>query len=279
MRFFVVFALLCGISAHAQKLPFAPEKLHVILPSPSEDSGMFSVFLVVLGLLDSYEKDSCAGISINFQDKGLYFDSAKGLNWWNSFFLPIHLGESARVRTASHRMIHRYHKKGMQMSRQKGRDLIEKYIQIRPEIVAKIADFLHKNFTADFMIGVHYRGTDKKREAPRVSYETVFASIRDVIKKSGAQNYKIFVATDEQQFLTEIESEFEGNVVAIDATRSQDGKAVHFSQKNRYEMGEQALMDCLLLSKTDFLVRTASNLSYCSLLFNPRLSSLLVVGR
>jgi hypothetical protein len=128
-----------------------------------------------------------------------------------------------------------------------------------------------KNFKDFFVVGVHFRGTDKKREAGRVSFKKIFVEIRKAVDKLPSDGYKIFVATDEQQFLDEISTEFKDRILYIDAQRSTNGKPVHFADKDQYGIGEQAVMDCLLLSHTDFLVRTVSNLSFCTLYFNPTL--------
>ncbi|MBI2742499.1 MAG: hypothetical protein HYX48_01110 [Chlamydiales bacterium] len=233
---------------------------------------MFSVFLTVLGCFNAYEESAWSGVRINFGDQGLYYDPQKGSNWWGYYFNPVQFGEMENPVVASHRKIHRFHKTAFRrMSRERGYELIQKYIQLRPEISRKIEEYVEENFKGYHVIGVHFRGTDKKREAKRVSFDSVFNEIRLSIAKLPSDQYKLFVATDEQQFLDEISAEFKGRVLYIKARRSTDGKAVHFEKKNQYELGEQALVDSLLLSKTEFLVRTVSNLSFCSLYFNPTL--------
>ena len=79
------------------------------------------------------------------------------------------------------------------------------------------------------------------------------------------------MATDEKRFLQEIQKEFKGRVIFSDVERSSDGKAIHFARSHSYKTGEDAVVDCLLLSRTNYLLRTASNLSLCSGFFNPDL--------
>ena len=45
---------------------------------------------------------------------------------------------------------------------------------------------------------------------------------------------------------------------------------------NNYQKGLDAVIDCLLLSRTQFLIRTASNLSLCAAMFNSRVPDLLL---
>jgi hypothetical protein len=157
-----------------------------------------------------------------------------------------------------------------------GRDyifyLIQKYIKIRAPIQKEIDDFVATQFGDAFVLGVQYRGTDKVSEAPRVSYERVMEEIKNQIK--GKKNFKIFVATDETALLAEVKKTYPNKVLSQDATRSSDGKPVHFSGHDGFKIGKEALIDCLLLSKTHFLIRTSSNLSLWATYFNPELSQI-----
>ncbi len=160
------------------------------------------------------------------------------------------------------------------MSREEAHRLIEKYIVVKKPLQKKIEAFIKNHFQDSFIIGIHYRGTDKISEAPRISYEKVFKEIEKAIK--GHDSYKLFVATDEQAFLDAISVRYKGKVIFIEAIRSTNGKAIHSSQKNGYQKGEEAVLDCVLLSKTNLLLRTASCLSACSTFFNPTLPVILL---
>lgn len=246
-----------------------------ILHSPKYNPGMFSLFSTVVGFLDFYEEKGCA-IEVDLENKGAYYDKKKGANWWTYYFEPISLGtksanaievgDAEQAAFANQTLSH--------MSREKAQQLIEKYIVIKKPLQKKIDAFVKKHFQDQFVIGVHYRGTDKISEAPRIAYEQVF---KEVEKAAHAHpSYKLFVATDEQAFLDAISARFQGKVVFLDAIRSSNGKALHASQKNGFQKGEEALLDCVLLSKTNLLIRTASNLSACSALFNAHLPVILL---
>lgn len=257
---------------------FKVEPKALVLTSPGPASGMFSVFLTTLGCLDAYDKGDIAGVQIDFEDGGLYYDEGKGRNWWSYYFQPVEFIEEGSVlRKAIHRNISRFHKAAFRkMSRERGHELIQKYVHLKPEIAQKLDLYVQEHFKDFYVIGVHFRGTDKKRETKRASFDAVFKEIRLALAKLGTDRYKLFVATDEQLFLDAISEEFKDKVLYTEAQRSTDGKPVHFANKNQYEIGEQALLDCLLLSKTQFLVRTVSNLSFCSLYFNPTLPAVVV---
>lgn len=118
-----------------------------------------------------------------------------------------------------------------------------------------------------FLIGVHYRGTDKKREAPPVEYAVVLARLRQVdaaLKRQGIERTRFFVATDDADFLHRLRQDLPESVVACEGvTRSTDGNVIHFG-KNRNTGSHNAvdaMIDALVLARCPILVRTASFLS------------------
>ena len=58
--------------------------------------------------------------------------------------------------------------------------------------------------------------------------------------------------------------------------RSVDGTPIDVIQGDNWNKGRDAVLDCLLLSRCDVLVRTASNLGLCAAFFNPRLPVVLL---
>ncbi len=234
--------------------------------------GFFSVFHTVLGALDFMETNStCCGLGVDFEDKGFYYDKEYGQNWWEYYFEPIDLGRKTDV---IKKFFH-YQKvvfslnSEFGMSRERGHQLIQKYICLKPHIKNKINDFYEANFKDTYVIGIHYRGTDKCLEADIVPYKNVDERLQPLIKEHN-QHYKFFVATDDSYFLAYMHAHFPGHVIAIDAIRSDEGTAVHFAEKNlNYKKGEDAIIDCVLLSKCDLLLKMSSNLSNCSIKFNP----------
>ena len=247
----------------------------IIDASPLREPGMFASANVVLGHIYLYEIGAYAGLSelaVDFGDSGLYFDPHYGPNWWNYYFEPIHLQISepqksaSQFKDASFAAIHAR----WQLKRQQASALVKKYIHIKPSILEKAAQFIAHHFQNFFVLGVHYRGTDKEKEAPRVPYEEAIAAVADHIPSD--QLYKIFVATDEAPFLHKMKKTFPGSVISYNAHRSNGLKPVHLSQpKSPYAIGEEALLDALILSHCDFLIRTSSNLSLWSTYFNPEL--------
>lgn len=244
----------------------------------ARDVGMFSVMYDVLGLLQMYDNGLLKGIQVDFGRTGLYYDQNVGPNWWSYYFEPIRCGTidkkySKKVfgdsRPLTHPIFIEY-----RMTRETANRLIQKYIKIKLEICEEIERFIDQHFKGHTIIGVHYRGTDKHVEAPRVDYDSVVEEICRQLEMVNSDKYKIFVATDEADFIDYTISLFGDKVCYNEsALRSSNKTPIHSSIKHgQYEHGKEALIDCILLSRTDCLIRTSSNLSKFSTFFNSNLN-------
>src|SRR5262249_7408435 len=90
------------------------------------------------------------------------------------------------------------------------------------------------------------------------------------------RRHQIMVATDEADFVEFMQQQFGDGVLTwagSPRTRA-GGAAIHFDrtlQVSGYQKGESTLIDCLLLSRTRYLVAGRSNISDTALAFNPAL--------
>jgi len=196
-----------------------------------------------------------------------------GNNWWQYYFQPLLIGskKKASVQKVERKVVGRLGRIGGALPRERAHYLIQKYIRIRPHIAEKVTAFINEYFCDNWIIGVHYRGTDKSEEVPRVPYAIVYEAIENALKTAeDREKVKIFVATDEEAFLEDLLLHFDAkNVLFTSAIRSKDGRAVHISSSQNYQKGEDALIDCLLLSHSHLLIRTESCLSTVAAYFNP----------
>lgn len=244
-----------------------------VLTLPLYNPGLFSTFNTVVGALDCYDRGIISGLRIDFEDKGWYFDPTRGNNWWQYYFEPINLrtSDSAKEeqRFATYQKISFAYETQFEMPRERAYELIQKYIHVRPHITQQIDDFCKEHFGDHCVIGVHYRGTDKL-EADPVSYEAVVAHIQAAIATYQNQQVMLFVATDDARFAAYMQERFPHQVVMRNALRSDSATGVHMRDDLApYTKGEDAVIDCLLLSRCSALIKMASNLSDCSLQFNP----------
>ncbi|MEM9354992.1 MAG: hypothetical protein AAGB04_02165 [Pseudomonadota bacterium] len=160
--------------------------------------------------------------------------------------------------------------------RDRGSHLVQKYITPKHHIIQKVNAFVEANFGSAGVLGIHMRGTDKgSAHSPRKLMRVVhpheyFPFIDDYL--SGQANAKIFVATDQQQFADKIRARYPDRTLTYEAVRAtgirnpfevSDGKA--------YRKGEDVLIDCLLLSRCDFLLKCTSAVGEFAVYFNPQL--------
>lgn len=257
----------------------------LVLPSHRHGGGLFANFNTVLGFLKDCEKNGIHNFQIDFGKEGHYYEEELGSNWWEYYFTPIKI-ESWLVRLVKPLI---YRKKVVSsysmtffpyyteyfMPRKKAHKLIQKYIHLKADIEQEVDQFTKKHFTS-FTIGIHYRGTDKYLEAEEISFSEVFQAVDQLIQEKNLTEFKIFIATDAEPFLQAAQKRFPGKILCIRATRSTNGKPLHYNVQTKtsqyyYNQGREAIIDSLLLSRTSFLIRTSSNLSLCSLFYNPGL--------
>lgn len=259
------------------------DEFQIISAQLAPSWGMFATANRILGHLYLYEErepPEIVGLSVDFGTSGLYYDPKYGPNWWSYYFEPISVGQQGNdpiTFPTSRQCGLANDARQLRLTHAKAASLVEKYVRVKRPIVEIVDQFVRRNFQGLFTIGMHYRGTDKTSEAPRVPYEVVFETIRKQIPLN--QPYNIFVATDEAAFLEKMNEEFPGRVIAAEAYRSLDATGVHYSKSSGYEKGKEALIDALLLSRCDLLIRTSSNLSLWSTYFNPELPVILLNRR
>lgn len=288
-REFIAHRLMLAFELHARSwrylllaagMPISKEYLVLRCAGGPAVSGLFSEFAAVLGALEHYEKWNriYAGLHVDFSDRGLYYEPAHGANWWEYYFERIYLGgsENAVIKVISDRQHDLFAYRIDCLSREHGFALIERHIRAKLHIREKVDAYVRANFREAYVIGVHYRGTDKFTEAPRVAYERVHAAVLDAINAARPARHKLFIATDEAAFLDYMLNLHPSGLLYRDIFRSIDGTPTHWRGESNHDKGEDAVLDFLLLSRCQILIRTASNLSQCSTLINPEVPEVML---
>lgn len=263
---------------------------YLLVNHPSKTWGMFAIMLYTLGILDEYQNGKYAGIEIQFEDAGCYYNPAKGLNWWNYYFAPVKIGNSndkniksydcSELRNYKSSVESNYRESKKEMPREVANRILMRFFHLKPELQDKIDQFALQHFSDQYVISMHYRGTDKTGDvsqgyhAPRVSSETMIEQIRKHVAEKRLKDFKIFLASDEQAFVNIMEKTFPGKIITTDIKRSTNGEPLHKSSaynQDPFQTGEGAIMDCWLLARGDVLIRTTSNLSLFSTYINPKM--------
>ena len=119
--------------------------------------------------------------------------------------------------------------------------LADKYLRVRPEIVAEIDAFDCTHMRgAEPIIAVHYRGTDRVVETDFMpSHEIYF----DLIDRDAA-DWRIFLLTDEAQCIEGFLERYGSRVTFTNAIRSSSKIPVHLSRAaDRVRLGADVLKD------------------------------------
>ena len=249
--------------------------------------GFFAEFLGTLNHIAWCEKNSVTPVV--YWNSGLYYEPAGyngSKNVWEYYFEPVSSAQyrkKDRIRRAyeapdgSH--IKGFHDKCKSYNtrielKMQVHDLIKKYIKIKPVVMGKVNSFYTRYMEGKYTIGVHLRGTDKHIEV----LPTSITKILDIANEAarGIPDCQFLVATDEVRLLEKAKELLHGKVIYYDSQRSNTDQAIHTHGKNKALLGEEVLIEVLLLSQCKKLIHTCSNVSSAALFFNPTIENTLV---
>ncbi len=213
------------------------------------------------------DKKEC---SLNFLNN--YFDSAiinKGLTYNNSAVAVGNLSSLWRLPLY----------KEPTLTLVEASEIAKKYFLPKSEVMLAADNYISSNLTRSF-VAVHWRGTDKSREAPPVAVDDYFGKLIPILA-TFPKDTLVFFATDDNQNLASFLSKADklGIVNRVryreELGRSLDGSPCHLSKApgnpTVRDKGLDALLDSLILSKATCLIRNVSLLSAWSVIFNPNL--------
>lgn len=112
------------------------------------------------------------------------------------------------------------------------------------------------------VLGVHMRGTDKAAHRRKVLPEEYLEYIHQFVHYYGAEKARIFVATDDAQYLFALKQDLEDKIkwyAQSEITRSDTRLPVfRMESVSKYDLGKQVISDILLLSRCDWFIHSAS---------------------
>ena len=155
--------------------------------------------------------------------------------------------------------------------RRKGRETVRRYVRVKASILDKVDRFGREFLDGRAVLGIHMRGTDLAY-APPVSPAEYFPEIDSWL--SAHPEGRIFLATDQAQYLALMKKKYGPSLVFYDCLRSDNSVApFNAGAGSPYRKGEDVLIDILLLSRSDFLLRGASNIPEMAIFFSDSLES------
>jgi hypothetical protein len=249
------------------------------------DFGFFAVMQVYLYILLHCDKNNLTPV-VRFSGKNYSCEERNG-NWFENYFhskvpAPLEtskLSPSRRIHTSVIMNVHDLglrEKYGRVLTLDIASALLEKYMGVREDILSEVDRFTKEAFCEE-TLGVHYRGTDKASEAPRVEWATVRSEVLSLLEKVGTIR-TIFLASDEPEFIEYfVASSWPVKVVQYNCAEIyRGGIPTHKTIGDGYQKGKEALITCLLLSRCEYCLKTSSYLSAWSKLFNPKLKVMML---
>jgi hypothetical protein len=254
-------------------------------------SGFFSNFnRVVNHLHHSLGHDGCRAVRVDWRADGedprafAYGTPADG-NTWEHFFEPLDFPNAPpqeRMTTdyadfsMTGRGAYRMYKAGNGWRGEYHRAFRD-HIRLTPRITTKLEricepSWVHHMPQQGLSIGVHYRHPHHDREAPRPSPPAAtYARWAQSLLPADSPG-KVLLATDVQEAVEVFHDTLGERLVVADATRAGlwDQTAVHHAPLDpRLSLGEEVLIDALLLARCDLLLHGTSNVATAVGYINP----------
>lgn len=242
--------------------------------------GLFAQLTWVLYLLQHCnERD----LALQLRMTGPYYGRTPGQDWLRDLF-EVTVGAEGRPLQARRRIrtsriadfeqlgIGRHIPKALTV--EQACRLIRGGLRVREDLQHHVDGFAARHFRGRHVIGLHFRGTDKSKEARRVSWEDCAATVENY-RRAHPEAEAVFLSSDEAAFIDWMRDRLEDiEVIAHDdRERSRDGKAIHIdaARGDNGQKAREALINTLLLSRCDVLIRSSSFMSAWSSLFRPDL--------
>lgn len=281
--FFLSICIILGIMVSNFTIPAStPIKQHLITIPPNSHWGFFCCFLEALYALRYCPTDKTP--IVHWNHHFLYYNK-DGFNGkqsgWEYYFEPV----------ADVAAIHNFSCDIPMTSADYSPEarifchaIIKKYIRLRTCVQQKIDQFYDHHMAEKYTIGIHIRGTDKYVEVVPVSLEKI---IQEALKHANTDT-QFLIATDEQRLLDQATHLLQPyTVIHYDCYRSPNEQPIHYTTQKHTadnnpqkpspaQLGEDVLVEALLLSKCDLFIHTYSNVSLCVTYFNPDLKHILL---
>lgn len=149
--------------------------------------------------------------------------------------------------------------------------ILLKYTTFNDEHETAADEFWRANFDGLRVIGVHWRGTDNTIRWPHMSDDA--QRFLEAVLREIPNHDAVFVASDEAGFVDLLKKSCNKKVVAQECTRSTDGVALHTNPlRSPLNVAKSVILDALVLSKCNHLIKGRSCVSDYSFLRNPEMS-------
>lgn len=238
--------------------------------SNSRKAGLFAELTTVIRHLKKV-RDEKKTIYIDWnKHNSLYYESSRGENVWEYFFEKIDNTNGENVDYVLNNHIDLKPIDGLNLRETFNKIFIEN-IKLNSKTQNTI-DSSTKIIDSN-TLGIHIRKTDKffaqafnEPMALPIDDDLVLKLVDEKLK-SGYK--KIFLATDCSDTYDNFYKKYGNLMISVDRVRGKGTNAIHTNYSgDGYIKGLEALIDCYMLSKCGFLIRSTSNLSSFSMFLN-----------
>ena len=251
-------------------------KNYVIIPG-TRMAGLFSYVLQAIQNL-SVVNETEDKLFIKYTENMLYLDPRVGGNVWDYYFYqPFEFTKEEIINNPKEQAIFIEDEKVVPLgvtSRPSsemikvGRELTKKFIRVKPHILEKVDGFIKDTFNGEKYFSIHKRGTDHARDSgnPLLSLK----EYTDQADKFFEEYNFGLLCTDEDSTVKAFKERYGDKIkVYDDMIRCDNIQGVHYTigRDNPYKMGEDVMIDALLMAKSDHLIRTVSNVTIFSILY------------
>ncbi len=146
-----------------------------------------------------------------------------------------------------------------------------KKIKLKNSIIKKVNKYIEKKFDKNNKIlGVHFRGSTYKTARGHAFPATIDLMIKNIDLLM--QNYgysKIFLVTEEEKYLKALQKKFKDKILFYKSFRMKnlDSYKIYPRKNHRYLLGEEILVETLILSKCQGLTYIKSNVISAAIMF------------
>ncbi|NMN67066.1 hypothetical protein VP91_00001990 [Candidatus Pelagibacter ubique] len=242
---------------------------YVIRRSPG--AGLFSNLIYVLNHLKIAEKHNFIPI-IDMENFPTIYNEKRAINGtknsWLYYFKPVSKYSLAEVYKSKNIILSKnrfYDVFTHKIYNEKSLLKLSKKIIIKKNIKEKANNFLNKIFINKHKIlGVHYRGTSYKDAANHPfppTYSQLVKKIDNLIKIKRFD--KIFFATEDEGMFNQIKQKYKSKLIFYHSFRSvKDDAFKKYTRPNhRFKLGEEILIESLILSKCNTFLFVETNVS------------------
>jgi len=250
------------------------EKILMVTNGGYRNAGLFSYVLQVIGNLHVSDNRNLK-MYVNIHH-GPYLNLLKGPNCWDYYFKqPYGLTKT------DFKIFEKIEEKEWFDDKleiitpnltedviKRARELTKKYIKPTDIIRNKIDDFKKNVIGSEKYASVHFRGTDHYSD-PNSAFPIMPQDIYfQYIDKLLMNFEKVLVCSDQQDFVDNATKKIgENKIVSYPSIRSKNASAIHYSDeiKDKYQAGEDVVVESYLMSESDFLIRTCSGVTHFSI--------------